>query len=81
MLNFVHCYFQINKKLVVMRIIIRLSLQCLFMLFQRLFISSQCVTLGSKYKNIWKLCNGQWIPVSATCMTIYRYWDNKRGIL
>ncbi|KLT21692.1 hypothetical protein wVul_1437 [Wolbachia endosymbiont of Armadillidium vulgare str. wVulC] len=80
-----------------MQVIIRLSLQCLFMPFQRLFMSSQCVTLGSKYKNIWKLCNGQWIlgvhvknnvyneiswiSVSATCMTTYRYWDNKRGIL
>ncbi|WP_253302749.1 MULTISPECIES: hypothetical protein [unclassified Wolbachia] len=50
-----------------------------------LFLSSQCVTLGSRYKNICKLCNGQqileayvklisiikirWIPVSRTGMT------------
>ncbi|WP_265026090.1 tRNA uridine-5-carboxymethylaminomethyl(34) synthesis GTPase MnmE [Wolbachia endosymbiont of Rhagoletis indifferens] len=48
-------------------------------------VSSQCVTLGSRYKNTCKLCNRQWIletcaennvhdeiswiPVSATCMT------------
>ena len=32
-----------------------LSSQCIFSL------SSQCVTLGSRYKNIYKLCNGQWI--------------------
>ncbi|QTP62549.1 hypothetical protein HUB95_00340 [Wolbachia endosymbiont of Ceratosolen solmsi] len=52
-------------------------------------VSSQCLTLGSRYKNICKLCNGQqilgayiklisiikirWIPVSRTGMT-------KRGL-
>ncbi len=52
------------------------------------------VVLGFKYKNIWKLYNGQWIlgvyvkhneiswiPMSRTGMTTYRYWNNKRGIL
>ena len=55
------------------------------------------VVLGSKYKNIWKLYNGQWIlgvyvksnvhneiswiPMSRTGVTTYRYWNNKRGIL
>ncbi|MBV2146556.1 MULTISPECIES: hypothetical protein [Rickettsiales] len=48
-------------------------------------VSSQCLTLGSRYKNICKLCNRQqilgayaeimpmmkirWIPVSSTGMT------------
>ncbi len=39
MLNFLQCYFEVNKKLVIMQVTTRLSLQCLFM-------SSQCVTLG-----------------------------------
>ncbi|WP_088415082.1 hypothetical protein [Wolbachia endosymbiont of Wuchereria bancrofti] len=41
MLNFLQCYFEVNKKLVIMQVTTRLSLQCLFM-------SSQCVTLGPK---------------------------------
>ncbi len=56
--------------------------------FHYLPLSSQCLTLGSRYKNTYKSCNGQqilgvhdnhnvsdeisWIPVSATCMTSIR---------
>ncbi|MDE5061415.1 MULTISPECIES: hypothetical protein [Wolbachia] len=59
-------------------------------------VSSQCLTLGSRYKNICKLCNRQqilgayaeimlmmkirWIPVSRTGMTRRRD-AGMRGLL
>ncbi len=55
------------------------------------------VVLGSRYKNICKLCNVQWIlgvyvknnvhneiswmPVSCAGMTIYKYWNDKGEVL
>nr|WP_319803671.1 WPE palindromic element domain-containing protein [Wolbachia endosymbiont (group A) of Volucella inflata] len=98
MLNFLQCYFEVNKKLVVMQVTTRLSLQCLFMSFQRLFMSSQCLDIQlyeccdiraiftekdvipvldyldpenlTVNERTRQLYNKNWIPVSATCMTL-----------
>ncbi|WP_168455603.1 hypothetical protein [Wolbachia endosymbiont of Ctenocephalides felis wCfeJ] len=61
-----------------------MSLYC-YMSSRYPFLSSQCLTLGFRYKSIYKLCNRQqilgvyvknnvhdetsWIPVSTTWMT------------
>ncbi|WP_265026202.1 WPE palindromic element domain-containing protein [Wolbachia endosymbiont (group A) of Bibio marci] len=63
MLNFLQCYFEVNKKLVAMQVTTRLSLQCLFM-------SSQCLGI-----QLYECCDIRAIFTEKDVIPVLDYLD------